>query len=82
MFTAFESTLLLGIPVAVIGYIGYHLLVNPLFSPLRALPGPEAKGWLGFQGHLNKVLQYVNIYETSGIRLISDLQRFLVETRS
>lgn len=35
------------------------LVVQPFFSPLKNLPGPEPKRGLGFQGHLKAVLESV-----------------------
>ncbi|KAL5523770.1 hypothetical protein ACEPAG_7943 [Sanghuangporus baumii] len=52
LFTALSGCLLL-----VVAWLVYTLFIQPLFSPLRNLPGPDArKGIIGLGGHLNLVL--------------------------
>lgn len=53
----FVLTLCVAVAIGVLWTINL-LLIQPLFSPLRNLPGPEAKKGLGFQGHLNEVLKW------------------------
>ena len=53
-------TILLGALVTGAIWIAYNFVLQPLSSPLRNLPGPPAKGWIGFGGHLNRVLKYVD----------------------
>lgn len=50
-------TALLGLAVLATVWTVYNLVVLPLTSPLRHLPGPPAQGWIGLGGHLHSVLR-------------------------
>ncbi|KAI5123946.1 hypothetical protein M0805_006360 [Coniferiporia weirii] len=67
---------LLGSLLLAILWVLHALFVRPLFSPLRNLPGPDAKGWLGLNGHLNKVLRSrVNLSKSTHEEFVSTYGR-------
>ncbi|KAH8119398.1 cytochrome-450 hydroxylase [Phellopilus nigrolimitatus] len=52
----FILTALLGSFILASFWVLYVLFIEPLFSPLRNLPGPDGNKGLGINGHLPKVL--------------------------
>ena len=51
------STTVLAPVLALVAWLIYWLVVEPLKSPLRNLPGPDARLGLGLGGHLEKVMR-------------------------
>ena len=59
--TTMILTALLGLTVLTFAWVFYNLVVLPLTSPLRNLPGPPSEGWIGLGGHLRSVLRCVTL---------------------